>query len=136
MSNKFRRILDQSKGATTLIATDTIVEGTIAGSDNLVVCGRVTGDCDVPNSVTVAQGGHWKGRIKANNVILAGKVEGDVLAAQQIEVSSTANVAGTLTGGSIAIAEGAILEGDIKISGGQPPRHFVEKRSGRTSDED
>lgn len=136
MSNKFRRILDQSKGATTLIATGTTVEGSIAGNDNLVVCGRVTGDCDVPNSVTVAQGGHWKGRIKASNVILAGNVEGDVVAEHQIEVSSTANVSGTLTGGSIAIAEGAILDGDIKVSGGQSPRHFVEKRSGRSGDED
>lgn len=130
MANKYRRMLDKSGGATTLIAADTVIEGSFSGGDNLVVCGRVTGNCDLPSSVTVAVGGSWTGKIKALHVVIAGKVEGEVVAERQIEVAASATVAGTLTGSSIAIAEGAVLDGDIKVSGGQGPRHFVEKREG------
>ena len=128
MTKKFRRMLDQPSGATTLIAADTVIEGSFSGGDNLVVCGRVTGNCDIPCCVTVAEGGSWIGKIKALHVVIAGKVEGEIMAERQIEVAASANIAGTLTGGSIAIAEGAVMDGDIRVSGGQAPRHFVEKR--------
>ena len=45
-----------------------------------------------------------------------------------MEISGTARVTGSLAGHSIAVAEGAIIEGDIKVKSGTPPVTFQEKR--------
>ena len=59
---------------------------------------------------------------------IAGTVEGDVIGEQRVEISGTARVTGSLAGHSIAVAEGAVIEGDIKVRSGTAPITFQEKR--------
>ena len=91
-------------------------------------CGTVEGDCDINGPLTLAEGGRWKGVLKATDIIVAGTVEGDVVARQRVEISGTARVSGSLSGNSIAVAEGAVIEGEIKVTSGEPPVKFQEKR--------
>jgi cytoskeletal protein CcmA (bactofilin family) len=93
-----------------------------------VFCGEVEGDCEIEGPVTLAQGGHWKGTLKATDVVIAGTVDGDVIADQRVEIAGTARVAGSIAGHSIAVAEGAIIEGEIKVQSTKPPVKFEEKR--------
>jgi cytoskeletal protein CcmA (bactofilin family) len=93
-----------------------------------VFCGVVEGDCDIDGPVTLAEGSRWKGTLRATDIIVAGVVEGDVIARQRVEISGTARVTGSLAGNSIAVAEGAIIEGEIKVTSGAPPVKFDEKR--------
>jgi cytoskeletal protein CcmA (bactofilin family) len=123
-----RRIQDASGGPTTYISPSTKIVGTISGQGPYVFCGVVEGDCDIDGPVTLAEGSHWQGTLKANDIIVAGAVEGDVVARQRVEIASTARVAGSLSGNSIAVAEGAIIEGEIKVTSGDPPVRFEEKR--------
>jgi cytoskeletal protein CcmA (bactofilin family) len=123
-----RRIQDSSGGPTTYIAPSTKIVGTISGQGSYVFCGTVEGDCDINGPLTLAEGGHWKGVLKANDVIVAGTVEGDVVARQRVEISGTARVSGSLSGNSIAVAEGAVIEGEIRVTSGEPPVKFQEKR--------
>ena len=123
-----RRIRDSSAGPTTFIAPSTKIVGMISGQGSYVFCGSVEGDCDIDGPLTLAAGGHWKGVLKATDVIVAGTVEGDVVARQRVEIAGTARVSGSLSGNSIAVAEGAVIEGEIKVTNGQPPVTFEEKR--------
>jgi cytoskeletal protein CcmA (bactofilin family) len=123
-----RRIQDSSGGPTTYIAPSTKIVGTISGEGAYVFCGTVEGDCDIKGPVTIAEGSRWKGTLKATDVIVAGIVEGDVISRQRVEISGTARVSGSLSGNSIAVAEGAVIEGEIKVTSGQPPVKFDEKR--------
>lgn len=123
-----RRIEDSNNGPTTYIAPSTKIVGTIKGKGVYVFCGKVEGDCDIDGPLTLAEGGHWKGTLRARDVVVAGTVEGDVLAKQRVEISGTARVTGSLAGNSIAVAEGAVIEGDIKVTSGEPPKTFAEKR--------
>lgn len=123
-----RRIGDSASGPTTYIAPSTRIVGTITGKGPYVFCGTVEGDCDIEGPVTLAAGGHWTGTIKASAVVVAGHVDGDVVASERIEISGTARVSGSLSGHSIAVAEGAIIEGEIKVSSGTGPSIFQEKR--------
>jgi cytoskeletal protein CcmA (bactofilin family) len=123
-----RRIQDSSGGPTTYIAPSTKIVGTISGQGAYVFCGTVEGDCDINGPLTLAEGGRWKGVLKANDVIVAGTVEGDVVARQRVEISGTARVSGSLSGNSIAVAEGAVIEGEIRVTSGEPPVKFQEKR--------
>ena len=58
----------------------------------------------------------YYGAEDAENVVIAGKVEGNIVAKEKIDVVSTANIKGSLTSPFIAIAEGAIHEGEIHMA--------------------
>jgi cytoskeletal protein CcmA (bactofilin family) len=123
-----RRIQDSAAGPTTFIAPSARIIGTIIGQGAYVFCGTVEGDCDIDGPLTLADGGHWKGTMKATDIVVAGVVEGDVIARQRVEISGTARVSGSLSGNSIAVAEGAVIEGEIRVTSGEPPVTFQEKR--------
>ena len=125
---KKRRIQDAASGPTTYVAASTTIVGTITGQGAFVFCGTVEGDCEINGPLTLAKGGHWKGILRANDIVVAGMVEGDVVAKQRVEILGTARITGSLSGNSIAVAEGAIIEGEIKVTSGEPPTTFQEKR--------
>ena len=125
-----RRLSDSATGPTTYIAPSTKIVGQISGQGAYVFCGTVEGDCDIDGPVTLADGGRWKGTMKANDIVVAGSVEGDVVARQRVEIAGTARISGSLTGHSIAVAEGAVIEGDLKVTSGAPATTFQEKRQG------
>lgn len=123
-----RRISDSSRGPTTFVAPSTRIVGTITGEGAFVFCGSVEGDCDIEGPMTLAEGGRWTGTMRATDVIVSGQVDGDVIARQRVEISGTARVSGSLSGHSIAVAEGAIVEGEIKVTSGGSASTFDEKR--------
>lgn len=123
-----RRMLDTSGGPTTYISPSTKIVGTITGEGSYVFCGSVEGDCDIDGPLTLAEGGDWQGTLRATDVVVAGTVRGDVVASKRVEIAGTARVTGSLSGHSIAVAEGAIIEGEIKVTSGAPPVKFEEKR--------
>lgn len=123
-----RRIQDTATGPTTYVAASTKIVGTITGKGAYVFCGTVEGDCDIDGPVTLAKDGHWKGVIKGTDIVVAGIVEGDVIAKQRVEILGSARVSGSLSGHSIAVAEGAVIQGDIKVTSGAAPKTFQEKR--------
>lgn len=128
MTTPKRRIGDQASGTTTFIAPSTRFIGTIVGEGPYVFCGTVEGDCDIDGFVTLAAGGRWRGTIRAIDVIVAGEVEGNVIARRKVEISATGHVTGSLEGDSVAIARGAVIEGEINVRSGHEPTRFEEKR--------
>lgn len=133
MSPFKRRIQDNTGGPTTFIAPSTRIEGKITGKGVYVFCGSVEGDCDIDGPLTLAEGGRWTGTLRARDIVVAGVVEGDVIAKQKVEIAGTARVTGSLAGNSIAVAEGAVIEGEIKVTSGNAPKTFQEKRQPETS---
>ncbi len=123
-----RRIQDANSGPTTYVGATTKFVGQISGDGTYIFSGRVEGDCDINGPVTLAETGHWIGTLKATDVIVAGTVEGDVISSARVEISGTAKITGSLAGQSIAVAEGAVIEGEIKVLSGSTPIKFEEKR--------
>ncbi|MGM0564253.1 MAG: bactofilin family protein [Pseudomonadota bacterium] len=137
MSANNRRIRDKYTGTPTVIGTDVLFKGTFSGRAPVIVLGEVEGECQIEErSVTVETGGLWRGRIVADDVVINGKIEGDVEAVGKLELGSKAVVTGNVTAGFVAIAEGAVVDGDIKMTGQRDrPLHFVEKRGGAPVDD-
>jgi cytoskeletal protein CcmA (bactofilin family) len=126
----FKRRIQDASGPTTYVAASTKIVGTVTGKGAYVFCGTVEGDCDIDGPVTLAAGGSWNGILKATDIVVAGVVEGDVVAKQRVEILGTARITGSLSGHSIAVAEGAIIAGEIKVTSGAAPTTFQEKRQG------
>jgi cytoskeletal protein CcmA (bactofilin family) len=123
-----RRIRDRSSGTATLISEGCKITGVITGNCDFQVNGEVEGDCEIDSTLTLARGGLWKGTIRAENVIVSGHVEGDILASGRVEITDTAKITGTVSAQAIAVAEGAVVEGVMKTTSQQEPVGFVEKR--------
>jgi cytoskeletal protein CcmA (bactofilin family) len=123
-----RRIADVG-GPTTYVAASTTIVGTIMGQGAYVFCGTVEGDCDINGPLTLAHGGRWRGTMRANDIVVAGTVEGDVVAKHRVEIAGTARITGSLSGHMIAVAEGAVIEGEIKVTSGGEATTYQEQRA-------
>ncbi len=107
----------------TLIGKTSEIHGRIVVSESLRIDGRVVGNIESPpnSMVTIAIGetGEVVGDIFANRVVVAGKVEGNIYAAERVEFRPSAHVRGDVTYGSIGIDHGAkviglIIQGEEK----------------------
>jgi cytoskeletal protein CcmA (bactofilin family) len=127
--SRLRRVRDRSSGPATLISEGCKITGSLTGNGDFMVNGEIDGDCDLSGSLTLAANGLWRGSIKASAVVIAGTVEGDIEARGCVEIAETARINGTITGESIAVAVGAVVEGVMKTTGRGEPVEFVEKRS-------
>lgn len=126
--NPLRRFLDSTSGPATFIGEDASFTGDLDGEGHVVVCGAVAGNCQLDGPLTIAVTGRWKGRIEATDIVIAGQVDGDVTASGKLEVAASARIDGNLTGRSVAVAEGAVIDGGINVQGDSPLITFTEKR--------
>ena len=126
--SRLRRLRDRSSGAATLISEGCRISGTITGNCDIQVNGEIDGDCEIDSTITLTKNGMWSGTIRAGNVIIAGHVEGDIIASGRVEITDTARITGTVSGEAIAVAEGAVVEGVMKTTGQTDLLEFVEKR--------
>lgn len=113
--------------STTIIAAGSKHVGKFTGAGNYIVHGQVEGDCDITGHLTLEDNAIWKGTIQAENLIIAGEAEGDVIAKTKIKVTETARIKGNLTGAIIEVAEGAAIQGSINIQNGD--KEIVEFRN-------
>lgn len=73
--------------------------------------GRVSGDVIASGLVWIGESARVKARIQAEEVVVAGVVEGDVLARERIQLLATAHVSGALRAPRLVLADGSFLEG-------------------------
>lgn len=124
-----RRFTDSQRGETTILGAGQRFTGRFEGAGSMIVSGEVDGECELDGSVTIANSGSWKGSVQAGDVVIAGRLEGDVQAAGRVEIGKTAHVNATLTGAFIAVADGAIIEGQMRITSAGDVKRFDEKRA-------
>jgi cytoskeletal protein CcmA (bactofilin family) len=128
---KGRRSLDKVNGFATSIGSDTRLQGTLGGKGHCIVQGQVEGDCDFEGTLVIAETGFWRGELYATNIIIAGKVEGTAVAREKMEIVSTARIKGRLQSPVIAIAEGAVHDGEIHTAQASDVRRFMEQRGSK-----
>jgi cytoskeletal protein CcmA (bactofilin family) len=124
-----RRFLDRFSEAPTLLGEGTRFEGNLTATGTVVVSGELTGNGQIVGSLLVGQQAHWQGDIRATNAAITGRVTGNVIVEEKLEIGQKAIIRGSVTARSLAIAKGAIVEGQITVTGSEPPVRFEEQRS-------
>ena len=125
-----RRLTDKVSGSPTFIGHGTIMTGDLQCQGDLVVAGNVTGDCIVRGAFTLADGASWEGRLQAENAVIAGQVHGSLMIAEKIEIRKSARIRGAVSARIIAVAQGALVEGDLAVTSGASVVRFEERREG------
>jgi cytoskeletal protein CcmA (bactofilin family) len=123
-----RRMLDQLGDAPTFVAAGSRLTGDLETAGPLIVCGSVRGDGRIGGSLSMAAGSEWHGEVHAQAAVIAGHVSGRIVVDERLEVGATAVIHADVVARTIAIARGAVIEGAITVTSGQPVVRFDEKR--------
>ncbi len=129
-----RRTLDHVGDFTTMLGPESVYMGVFQGKDNHIIYGEVQGECDLEGILVLGEGSRWKGNIRAANIVIAGRVEGDIQATNKLELAKTAYVRGKITSPVVAIARGAVHEGNIRMSRQTQITRYVERREAPEKD--
>jgi cytoskeletal protein CcmA (bactofilin family) len=101
----------------TYVAPGTRLLGEVTGATELLIDGEIEGEVRVDATVTVGAEGAVLGPISAPVVRVAGRVVGDLLASDRVEVTPTGMVEGNVAAPRIVIAEGAFFKGRVEMTG-------------------
>src|SRR5262245_28597476 len=93
-----------------------IIKGEVTGSESLYIDGRVEGAINLPgNRVTVGRNGQVQANITAKEVVVLGKVKGNVTASDRVDIRNEGSLGGDVTCQRISIEDGAWFKGSIDI---------------------
>jgi cytoskeletal protein CcmA (bactofilin family) len=98
-----------------LIAADLTIEGKIEGAGHVRIAGRFKGDVNVQGHLTIEAGAKVTGGVRANTVIIAGELEGNIDAASRVELLETGILNGDLKSGSLTVAAGSRMRGQVEF---------------------
>jgi len=100
------------------IGKSVMIKGELSGSEDLYVDGQVDGSIALKNhSLTIGPHGQVKATVEAKGLVVQGKLEGNVLATDHVELHKSAVFNGDITTQRITIEEGAYLKGKVDIQG-------------------
>lgn len=123
-----RRASDRQSGSPTLVGVGSRFIGNLECGGDLVVGGQMRGEGVVRGSLTLSEGSRWEGDIQASNAVIAGEIEGSVSVSEKLELRKTARIRGSVRARTIAVARGAVIDGEMAVTSGAPVVHFEEKR--------
>jgi cytoskeletal protein CcmA (bactofilin family) len=113
------------------IGKSVVVKGELSGSEDLVIDGEVEGSIALRGqSLTVGPNGRLRANIEARNVILHGRVDGDVHGTERVELRKTASLTGNISTARISIEDGAFFKGTIDIQKPEPAAKLDTKPPG------
>ncbi|MBT2746478.1 MULTISPECIES: polymer-forming cytoskeletal protein [unclassified Lysobacter] len=98
-----------------LIASDLSIEGKIHGAGHIRIAGRFKGDVQVDGDLTVELGAKLNGGVRARKVVIAGELEGNIEAAQRVELLESGVMIGDVKAGVVTVAAGARVRGQVEF---------------------
>jgi cytoskeletal protein CcmA (bactofilin family) len=98
------------------IGKSLVIKGEVTGSESLYIDGRVEGSINLPgNRVTVGKNGVVNANINAREVVVLGKVRGNLTASDRVDIRTEGSLTGDVVAQRISIEDGAFFKGGIDI---------------------
>jgi cytoskeletal protein CcmA (bactofilin family) len=93
-----------------------VIKGEISGSEALYIDGRIEGKIIMPDSrVTIGRNGKVDASIQAREVVIMGKVTGNIECSDRVDIRSEGSVSGDISTVRISVEDGAALKGGIQV---------------------
>ena len=128
MINK-RRLEDMVGSAESIIAKGTKFKGTIIGPQSVRISGNFVGRINSERLVRIDKEGRVNGTINSPYVIIDGELDGNIESAVHVELRIEGRVIGIINTARIMMAEGSLLQGEIRMLSKERPTIFVERRN-------
>ena len=98
-----------------VIAAGLTIDGKIEGVGHVRMAGRFKGDVNVDGDLTIDPGAKITGSVRASTVTVGGELEGNIDSASRVELLSTGVLTGDLKAGSLTVASGSRMRGNVSF---------------------
>jgi len=103
----------------TIIGKSVTIRGELSGKEDLYMDGDIEGTITLLDaSLTVGPNARVVANIQARDVIVLGKVSGNLQAAGRVELRQTASVQGDIFAARLSIEDNALLKGRVELKSG------------------
>jgi len=116
------------EGPGTIVGANVQLSGTLKDINDIVIHGKVDGEVASEKNVIVAKTAYVKGPIKAKNVQVAGKVNGEIHAHDKLEIIESGEVTGSIITNDLIIKSGAKLNGKCKMGQEEAKKEEMQKK--------
>jgi cytoskeletal protein CcmA (bactofilin family) len=99
------------KGFFTMIGEGACFEGTVNVPHGIRIDGTFKGKIEASEMLTIGNTGVVEADVKAKSIIIGGKVSGNIVGAERVELESRASLTGDLQTRDLVINEGALFHG-------------------------
>jgi len=98
------------------IGKSVVIRGELSGSEDLYLDGEVEGDINLrDHKLVIGPNGKIKANITARDVVVHGRVTGNVAASERVELKRSCSLTGDVSTQRIVIEDGAFFKGAIDI---------------------
>jgi cytoskeletal protein CcmA (bactofilin family) len=115
-----RRDTPTPTAGTTLVGPNITIEGTLSGSEPVVVEGTIRGHVKLSADLRIGTKARIEATVHARSIVIEGRVEGDVSADERVELIAGSNVEGNIKAPKIVVADGAKFRGNVDMGSARP----------------
>jgi len=94
------------------------LEGEFRGKGSFECRGRFKGDVEVRGDVIIGPEGRAEARLSARRIVIDGRLDGDAIGVEKVEVGATGHVEGDVRAPAVMFQEGAFFEGNVEMHRG------------------
>ncbi len=99
------------------IGRTVVIKGEVSGNESLYIDGRVEGSVTFKDHrVTVGRNGVVQANISAREVVIMGKVTGNVECSDRVDIRSEGTLNGDVVSARISVDDGAMLRGSVQLN--------------------
>jgi cytoskeletal protein CcmA (bactofilin family) len=106
--------LDGGNG--TVLSKDAEFKGSMNFQTSLRIDGKFEGEITSPGTIHVGQSGELQAEVRVGNSIVEGKVTGNIIAQDKLELRSTAKLFGDIKAARLVINEGVVFVGKCEVN--------------------
>src|SRR5258708_24897134 len=99
-----------------VLNSDVEIKGAIKFSGELTFDGKLDGDINSEGSLALGDNAVIKGNINVNTVVMRGKINGNVIAREKIEIKSKTELFGDVRAPKLVIEEGVTFVGKTEVN--------------------
>ena len=111
------------------LSADLTIEGKIVGSGHVRIAGRFKGDVQVDGNLSLDSGARLEGQVKASVVSVGGELIGNIEGARKVELLETGVINGDVKAGSLTVAAGSRMRGQVEFGYDTEGRAKAESKS-------
>ena len=107
-----------------------VIKGEISGSESLYIDGKVEGTLTFKDHrVTVGRNGVVAANITAREVVIMGKVTGNIECSDRVDIRSEGSLTGDIVSQRISVEDGALLRGSVQLTPAEGKSSKQEKEA-------
>lgn len=100
----------------TFVGVDTKIEGTLITHSSVRIDGTVVGGVVADGTVVLSQSGQIQGNVMAENIVIAGVVDGNLTIKDKTNIEPTGEVYGDINTSRILIDEQSVFQGKCNMN--------------------